>query len=669
MRRQTPLPELLAPAGSYASMLAAVEGGADAVYMAGKQFGARASAENFDEQALADAVRYCHLHGVRVYVTVNIQLYDREMEEAVAFCRRLYIMGVDAVIVADLGLVRRLRAQLPQLPLHASTQMSLHNLQGVRMAAALGMERAVVARELSFDDMAYIVEHGPLPIEVFVHGALCVCHSGQCLFSSLVGGRSGNRGACAQPCRLPYGGADRYPLSLKDLCLARHIPTLIRCGVASLKIEGRMKSPAYVLGVTRMYRRLLDEGRAATRAEEQQLAELFSRDGFTDAYARGARQEPMTGVRTEGDKARSRALSDEPVQLRRRAVRAEARFVAGKPCSLTLYDEHRRVSAMGDVPMPAQNAPLDITSLTTRLCKMGNTYLSLAPEDVRIELQEGLFLPPSAINALRRAAAEAFVDTSRPAPPVLALPPAPAYTARRWRTAQVFDAVLWRGLSAAARTFFDLVFLPLMPYAEGLDARGVALPPVITDGEWEAVIEALARARRLGATHALVGNLSHIVPVREAGLIPVGDLRLNICNSDSAAQLRLLGVNEYILSPELTLPMARDIGGGLVTCGRVPLMLTERCFIREVASCDACDRCELVDRRGKHFPMRREYTHRNIIFNSALTYMGDRREALQRAGIGHEHVLLTTENAAATERLLDSYRRAQPLQGCDIRRI
>ena len=245
MKRGGRLPELLAPAGDFECLIAAVAAGADAIYVGGRLYSARAYAKNFDMDELVKAVEYCHLHGVKLYVTLNTLLYDRELEGAVSFARELYRIGVDALIVADLGLVRILREVLPELELHASTQMSVHNVDGANAAHALGCKRVVLARELSGKDIADITERCAPEVEVFLHGALCVCYSGQCLFSSLVGGRSGNRGECAQPCRLPYNGG-KYPLSLSDMSLARHIPALIESGVASLKIEGRMKSAAYV---------------------------------------------------------------------------------------------------------------------------------------------------------------------------------------------------------------------------------------------------------------------------------------------------------------------------------------------------------------------------------------------------------------------------------------
>lgn len=658
MKRYTPLPELLAPAGSFEAMLAAVAAGADAVYMGGQAFGARAYARNFDADELREAVRYCHLHGVKVYVTVNTQIYDREMTEALQFCRTLYGMGADAVIAADFGLIRRLRRELPALPVHASTQMSVHNLAGAEAAFSLGAERVVLARELSERDIRYVTAHAQAEIEVFVHGAMCVCHSGQCLFSSLVGGRSGNRGACAQPCRLPYNGADKYPLSLKDMSLAQHIPALIDAGVSSLKIEGRMKSPSYVYGVTSVYRRLLDERRGATAEECAQLQALFSRGGFSDAYFRAAPDEPMTGVRSQADKDMTRATEERTFALQRVPVRASARFFKGVPCELTLTDGRRTVTVQGDIPDEARNIPLSSADLTTRLCKMGNTYLSLAEKDVDISMDDGLFLAPSAVNALRRAAVDAFTDTARPMP--AAVPSeASRLPARRtpMRTALFFDTAVFRAVAAEDKAFFDVVFVPLMQYGDGAHgARGVYVPPVVTDGEWAEVTAALSRAAAQGATHALVGNVGHVEAVRAAGLVPVGDFRLNVCNADTADALRAWGLDTFLLSPELTLPMMRDVGGGAIVYGRIPLMLTERCFVKENGTCRSCGHFSLTDRKGKRFPILREYRHRNLILNAVTTYMGDRRDKLRACGLVHEHFLFTSEDAATVHTRIAAYR-------------
>lgn len=291
--------ELLAPAGSYEALVAAVENGADAVYFGASLFNARMMAKNFSREDIIKAVNYCHENGVLCHVTMNTAITDRQMKDALNQVQFLYEAGVDALIVADLGLATEIHKSLPDFELHASTQCSAHNLDAVHFLKDLGFSRVVVARELDKDNLRTICQNSPVEIEAFVHGALCVSQSGQCLFSSFLGGRSGNRGECAQPCRMMYNG--KYPLSLKDLSLAEHITELLDMGVASLKIEGRMKSPDYVGRVVRIFRRLLDEGRNATKEEMASLAEIFSRSGFTDGYFEKKISPAMLGIRTERD--------------------------------------------------------------------------------------------------------------------------------------------------------------------------------------------------------------------------------------------------------------------------------------------------------------------------------------------------------------------------------
>jgi len=294
------LPELLAPAGSREALESALRAGADAVYLGGKHFNARMNAANFGDDDIKRAVDRAHECGARIYVTLNTLILEREYREALDYVARLWESGVDALIAADLGLCREIALNFPDFALHASTQAGVHNAEGARALSSLGFERVVAARELSRENLQAIIDTG-IETEIFVHGALCVSHSGQCLFSSLVGGRSGNRGECAQPCRLAYNGGS-YPLSLKDNCLAAHIREIIGSGAASLKIEGRMKSPDYVYAVTSAWRRLLDEGRDATEKEMDDLAAVFSRSGFTDGYYTAKIGAHMNGIRSEADK-------------------------------------------------------------------------------------------------------------------------------------------------------------------------------------------------------------------------------------------------------------------------------------------------------------------------------------------------------------------------------
>ena len=291
--------ELLSPAGSMDALRAAVQNGADAVYLGLNAFNARRGAKNFTLEELQEAVPYCHVRGVQVHLALNILVSDREMLAASDVIRAAARLGVDAFIVQDLGLVQLIRQLAPSIPIHASTQMSIHSLEGVLEAAQMGVSRVVLARELPREEIAFICRNSPVEIEVFAHGALCMCYSGQCYLSSVIGRRSGNRGQCAQPCRMPYGFGrfeeTRYPLSLKDSCLVEYLSELRAMGVRSLKLEGRMKRPEYVAVVTRIYRAVLD-GRPVTEEDLSQLETIFSRQGFTQGYYLGRTGPDMFGI-------------------------------------------------------------------------------------------------------------------------------------------------------------------------------------------------------------------------------------------------------------------------------------------------------------------------------------------------------------------------------------
>ncbi|MBR5449337.1 MAG: U32 family peptidase, partial [Clostridia bacterium] len=642
-----------------------------------------------------------HLHGVKVYVAFNTLINDGEMADALALAGELCRVGVDALIVADLGLVRRLRRELPEMELHASTQMSIYNREGADLAYSLGCTRVVLAREVSGENIARVTADCLPETEVFLHGALCVCHSGQCLFSSLVGGRSGNRGECAQPCRLPYSGG--YPLSLTDLSLAEHIPSLIKSGVASLKIEGRMKSPDYVYTVTSIYRRLLDECRQPTKKEVEMLLRAFSRGGFTDGYYTGKiESKSMLGVRSRDDKAASRegkeSLEISAITPTRVKISASVTVKEGCPAALTLNlvtADGRRLTAtaVGDTPDAARNQPLTPDGVSARLCKMGGTFFELDARDVAVDLDGGLNLSPAALNALRRnavaelearlisrekcgtgapvAESTVFDTDTENAEKTAASGVNEKPTLRRLdgirRTAIFYDTDALAG--AVGVDFFDLVFIPLDKYAASVvKAEGVALPPVVMQDERDEVVTMCHAAKNDGAKYALVGNLGHISIAAECGLIPVADFRFNVTNLDTGMVVSALGVNNCLLSPELTPAPVRKIGGSAVVYGRIPLMLTERCFMRDTFGCKSCSDCSLTDRKGTKFPMIREYRHRNLILNSAVTYMGDKRDELR--GIAGEHFIFTKETAGEISTVINAYKKALafPLS-CQMRRM
>ena len=662
MRRKSKLPELLAPAGDFEALLAAVSAGADAVYLGGRAFGARAYAKNFDIDEIERAVEYCHLHGVKLYVTVNTLVFDKEMRELSDYAARLWEVGVDALIITDLGAIREIKRRVPNMELHASTQMSVHSADGARMAAALGCSRVVLARELSYENIRAATEGSPIETEVFLHGALCVCHSGQCLFSSLVGGRSGNRGECAQPCRLPFG--DGYPLSLSDLSLASHIEELIATGTASLKIEGRMKSPEYVYTVTSIYRRLLDEGRSANAEELATLKAAFSRGGFTDGYFTGRTFSKMTGIRSDADKSDTKSLGEMSFAPKAVAITASAKIKRGERTELTFTLGDRSVTVTGDVPSDAISSPLTEESVKERLAKLGGTPLSLSVDKIKLELDEGLNLAPSAINALRREATEKLLSQKREPSDVGYTPSTEKIAARKLNTALFLQGEMLTKVYKNALSCFDVIFVPLMEY-HNLDewANGVYLQPVVTDSERARVLAALESAVKCDAKYALVGNIGHLPLLSGLDITPIGDFRLNITNREARLAYADLGIKESLLSAELTLPMARDIGGGAIVYGRIPLMITERCFMKENFGCNNCSECALTDRRGAKFPMMREFEHRNLILNSHLTYMGDKEAELTSAGILHRHAIFSTESLGELDAAIGAISHGTALSG------
>lgn len=466
------IPELLSPAGTPEAFCAAVDAGADAIYLGVGGFNARANARNLSLTELASAIKLAHTVGVRCYVTLNTLLFDREYRDMLRVADSLYLAGADALIVADLGAAALLRKNLPDLPLHASTQCAVHSLDGAKALERLGFTRLVPARELSLSDIKHLTEHSPLETEIFIHGALCVSHSGQCLFSSLVGGRSGNRGECAQPCRMQYGiGFDQekfrtgHPLSLKDLSLAPFVTDVIASGVHSLKIEGRMKSPYYVREVTSVWRRLLDEGRNATPDEMSHLAEVFSRQGFTDAYftapkisvSLSAPYLKMNGIRDESainaakSDAKSAVGAPHLMQRYSQAPRSqrqaqadtmsdvsEASFRTERRRGITLefstgldaadcYLTAKALPARSDeepvsvtVQYPVPSAARDVSAALTEadavrsLSKFGTTLFSLA-DAVTVKVKNSVFIPASVLNGIRRQAVEALESALCPA--------------------------------------------------------------------------------------------------------------------------------------------------------------------------------------------------------------------------------------------------------------
>lgn len=661
-------PELLAPAGSPAAFDAAIEAGADAIYLGLPSFNARINANNFTPADIGAAFSRAHAYGVKIYVTLNTLVFDREREDFLRTAESAYLAGADGFIVADLGAAALIRKSMPDIELHASTQLSGHNVSAAEKLAELGFTRMVCAREMSEDDISSFVKNSPIEAEVFVHGALCVSHSGQCLFSSLVGGRSGNRGECAQPCRLPYrcGKKEGYPLSLKDLSLAAHVDKLCDMGIASFKIEGRMKSPEYVRDVTRIWRRLIDEHRGANLYEMQELGEIFSRGGLTDAYFKKNVSSSMLGTRSEGDKQKSRELLAFRGLERKMPIDIFVRIKAGEPSSITLTNYGKTV--YGDIPEAARTAPLDRAAVEKNVLKLGGTPYFARKIDV--ELDDGLILPVSAINKLRREAIASLTLGTRDKESIREVGTEKiGYEPTSLRTAAFYEP---RSITKRAREYFDIIYTPLHLF-EG-QSNGVIMPPVIFDSERAEVVDLLKEASQKGAEHVLVGNIGHIDLAREAGLEIHADHRFNIANSSAAKELSALGVSDFIVSAELTLPQIRDIGTKRLATvyGKIPLMTLEKCVIKDVSSCKNCEGdgfVYLVDRKGIRFAARREYKHRNLIFNSVPTYMADRYELLKKYKVDAWHFIFSDENPREVDEVIDAYISHRTPKTNSVRRI
>ncbi len=410
--------ELLAPAGNYEAFIGAINAGADAVYLGGEKYGARAYADNFTEEEIVSAIHYAHLFGKKVYLTINTIMKEEESNSLYDYLENLYKNGLDAVIVQDLGAITLLKECFPNLEIHASTQMTITSELGVAYLKELGASRVVPARELSLAEIKTIKSEVDIELECFVHGAMCYCYSGQCLFSSILGGRSGNRGRCAQPCRLPYkyekNGEECYPFSLKDMCTISFLPDLIEAGIDSFKIEGRMKKPEYAAGVTALYRKYIDlyykKGRAGFKVSQKDLddlSKLYIRSEIQEGYYfRHNGKEMITP-----DKPSYVGADDSYLAFIRKTyienskklpIRMWGKFVENEKAKVTVYYNDLQVTCEGNYVACAQNRPMSAEDIKKQLSKVGNT--SFACEDILLEVGENIFVPNKSLNELRRQA-------------------------------------------------------------------------------------------------------------------------------------------------------------------------------------------------------------------------------------------------------------------------
>ena len=675
--------ELLAPAGSMDALKAAVQNGANAVYLGVGSFNARQSAKNFTPQTLAEAIKYCHIRGVQVHLTLNTLVSDRETGDVITLIAQAARAGVDAFIVQDLGVLQLCKQIAPNVPVHGSTQMTVHSLPGVLLCAAWGMSRVVLSRELSREEIAYICQHSPIEIEVFGHGALCMCYSGQCQLSAAIGGRSGNRGRCAQPCRQPYGYTrfeNRYPLSLKDNCLVNYLQELQAFGVASLKLEGRMKRPEYVAAVTGVYRKALDSGVVTDKMMET-LYTAFNRQGFTDGYYTGKLGKRMFGVRE--DNAENERWYKELRQTYENAenplvpISFEALVVPG--CfRLTVRDNAGNTCTLeGPPPEEVRTTPLTPEALEERLRKTGGTPYYCTT--VQAEVSAKVTLSASAINSLRRdalnmlTAIRSRIEPMRlgKASPIKAVPSKHAQygmtvqvTAREQITPKLLKmqpAVLYVPLYILAA---DPEFTKKIAGSVNVCA---VLPRIAHDKELDQLRQDMTAVRRLGVKEVLVGNLGLLLPALDCRMAIRGDFGLNIYSSAAVNATRALEFKSTCLSPEMTLPQIRDVSKAadceLMVYGRMHLMVTENCLIKGRTGQCSChlSGAKLKDKTGAEFPIIKDgESCRSILLNGKKLYWLDRQHDLSRLGLWAVRLCFTTENPREVDSVLNTYLNPTP---------
>lgn len=677
------MPEILAPAGSAEALYAAIACGADAVYLGIDVLNARRGAENFTAENLRQTVANAHIKGVKVYLTLNIVVLENEISQLMDTVKLACEAGVDAVIVQDLGAAALIKKCAPALRMHASTQMAVHNPEGARVLEELGFSRVVLARELSKEEIAAVVRFTSMEVEVFVHGALCMCVSGQCYLSSVLGQRSGNRGLCAQPCRLSFqSAATDYALSLKDMSLIARARELQEIGVASLKIEGRMKRPEYVAAAVTACRDAL-EGRPV---DLESLQSVFSRSGFTDGYFSGRRDLTMFGVRHKQDVLAAAGvlgklenLYNEPKKhIQKVGVEFSFSMQAGKAASLEVTDQDgNSVSVDGQTPEIAVNKPTDEARVKAALEKTGGTPYRV--ESIRIQVGEGLMMPVSLINAMRRDALDRLDE-------IRAKPKTIQFTDRRELPLGVLHAqrpalrVRCARSSQLSRYLLEQAEMVILPVpemeklckAEPLVSREnlcVGLPRMLFSGQ-EQLISRLKILKEQGISHASVGNLGALAIGKRLGFHLHGECFFNVVNSYGADALARLGLTDLELSFELGLTAAKRLRSpipyGVAVYGHLPLMTVRNCPVKAAVGCQRCQGGEnkLTDRKGNDFLVNCAWGCSEIL-NPVPLFMGDRMEEL--SGLDFGVLRFTQETALECEKIVKLYQEGGKAQGAFTR--
>ena len=659
--------EILSPVGNREMLEAAVRSGADAVYLGAKDFSARRNAQNFGIEELKQAIEYCHIRGVRVYLTLNILIKDAEMEAAFNLAKNAYNLGIDGIIVQDLGLARILHEKIPELKLHASTQMSVHSPSALEPLKNLGFTQVVAAREMSKQELELLCNRAKefdITVEVFVHGALCMCVSGQCLMSAFLGSRSGNRGLCAGPCRLPFKvtGGTGYDLSLKDLSLLEYITELYKMGVRSFKIEGRMKRPEYVAAATAACRQALDGGRVESELSDT-LKNVFSRSGFTDGYYKNVLGKEMFGIRTKDDVLSSDKafpVLHELYRGERQSVplKIRAEILKDKPIKITLCDGENTVEVFGNIPSIAQKKAVTKEDTEKSLNKLGSTPYYATKTDILLD--DGLFVSAGELNSLRREAAEKLnfkrmeikcsVSDAVYTPKKLSLPKQsePKLVARFENALQIPN-----DLSGIAAIIFPLENEP--DFKTDLPLIADIPRGIISE---ENIEKRLTYFKEKGFAAALCGNLAAVEIAKRVGLKVIADTGLNIANSEALKTAELLGISAAVISAEETVKdsvrLSSSIPKGIIAYGNIPLMLFKNCPLKNGISCKECDKKGVItDRLGVEFPVRCRMGYSELL-NSLPLWLCDRKAEL--SGFDFSVLYFSRETKERVAEVINAYK-------------
>lgn len=666
-------PEILAPVGGEEQLKAAVRCGADAVYLGAGSFNARRNAENFADENLKEAVKYCHLRGVKVYVTLNTLIFDKELSDLYKAVTNIAESGADAVIVQDFAAVKAVKEICPEMPLHASTQMAVHNRSGALLLEKTGFSRIVLARELSLSEIKSVRSAVKTELEVFVHGAHCMSASGNCYLSASLGERSGNRGLCAQGCRLNWKSAENreYALSLKDMSYLDSIKDLTEVGVESFKIEGRMKRPEYVAAAVSSLKKAMN----GEFYDSKLLQSVFSRSGFTEGYLKGNRDISMFGYRRKEDVTSAAPVLKNLEALYKDDIRpnktdAILSLEKGKPSLLTFISKGKSVSVTGDPAQEPRTAPLSKEIAFRNLSKLGDTSLYLG--NLNFENPDALTLPAAAINALRREAANLLEEKiSQKVYKINKIYPQISdtiYVDRHRKT-----RVRLQSFSQYSPIFesCDMLILPVDEILknkndiETLRVKVAAeLPALIYPESEEELLKKLSEIRKSGIVRGVTGNIGGIEILKKAKFKIHGSHGLNITNSFAAEAYKDMGLEDITLSFELTgeamANISSDISRGAYIYGYLPLMLMRACPQKTQKGCKNCSgKSVLTDRKGIEFPLLCHNKIYSVLHNSVPLYIGDKNLSM----LDFCTLYFTVETKNECKNVFDLYLKGKNIEG------